>query len=70
MRRSGALAGRPADAFFIALMGPGVSLAPMVLSFALAPALSASSPLAAEFFVGRHLAGRRFKQGRARQKHF
>jgi Zn-dependent protease len=40
-----------ADAFFIALMGPGISLAPMVLSFALAPALSTSSPLASEFFL-------------------
>lgn len=43
-----------AEAFFIALMGgPGVSLAPpMVLSFTLAPpALSGSSPLAAEFFL-------------------
>lgn len=40
-----------ADAFFIALMGPGVSLAPMVLSFALAPALASTSPLVSEFFL-------------------
>jgi len=37
-------------AFFIALMGPGLSLAPMVVSFALAETLPGLSPIAAEFF--------------------
>ena len=40
-----------ADAFFIALMGPGISLAPMVLSFALAQSLPATHPMAAEVFL-------------------
>ncbi|MCI2400266.1 hypothetical protein [Aliiroseovarius subalbicans] len=39
------------DAFFIALMGPGVSLAPMVLSFALVDVLAPHAPLASDFFL-------------------
>ncbi len=38
------------DAFFIALMGPGVSLAPMVVSFALSEVLLPLSPATADLF--------------------
>lgn len=42
--------GTQAEAFFIALLGPGISVAPMVLGFALAEAAAGPLPLAGQFF--------------------